>query len=397
MPVTRSPIGGRLYLSDDTRLARRRRSSKMIHSLKIEGYRCFGNLEMSGLGRINLLVGTNNSGKTSVLEALNLLTSAGDINALWQVSWRRGERLFPEERDPRAGQNTEIDFRHLFAGHDLHPGSKFSISAQNQTPERSVVFEIGEPTKDELNVMVAQTNIRPSLMLRIKGTPIPLVPFLPLSSKEGLSSDAFQFSARRRRVRNESAKTVFISTESLSADDLIPLWDKIALTPDESLVLRALQFLDQDIERIASQPSALSPYYNPAFRGGFKIKLKGIEQPVPIGSMGDGIWRMLAMAITITQCKGGVLLVDEIDTGLHYTVMSEMWKLIFGAAKEFDVQVFATSHSYDCVHSLAKICVNGQEDNNSVTLQRIEPGKTKAIPYSEKEIELAASRNIEVR
>jgi hypothetical protein len=81
----------------------------MISSIRIEGYRGLERFEMSGLGRVNLLVGTNNSGKTSVLEAIYLLASAGDPGALWQMLWRRGERLPPiampvGERLVRRGQ-----------------------------------------------------------------------------------------------------------------------------------------------------------------------------------------------------------------------------------------------------------------------------------------------------
>jgi len=108
------------------------------------------------------------------------------------------------------------------------------------------------------------------------------------------------------------------------------------------------------------------------------------------------MWRMLVMAIAITQCRGGVLLIDEIDSGLHYSVMSDMWRLIFNTAKELDVQVFATTHSYDCVYSLAHICADADEQN-PVTIQRIEPGRSKAIPYAQNEIRIAADREIEVR
>ena len=174
-----------------------------------------------------------------------------------------------------------------------------------------------------------------------------------------------------------------------------PVWDKVALTPSEGLVLQALQFLDPDIERIAAQ-AVSGPYYSSQSRGGFIIKRRGWEQPVPIGTMGDGMWRMLAMAISITQCRGGVLLVDEIDTGLHYTVMSQMWKLIFNAARELDVQIFATTHSYDCVYSLAQIC-SQREAGESVTVQRIDPGERRAVPYDEDDRTVAVRREIEVR
>jgi AAA15 family ATPase/GTPase len=114
--------------------------------------------------------------------------------------------------------------------------------------------------------------------------------------------------------------------------------------------------------------------------------------------MGDGMWRMLAMAIAITQCKGGVLLVDEIDSGLHYSVLTDMWKLISraSAASGFDVQVFATTHSGDCIRSLAEYICDAHGDSNA-TIQRIEAGKYKSVSYNEHEIGIAASERIEVR
>ncbi|MGD0511348.1 MAG: ATP-binding protein, partial [Candidatus Micrarchaeaceae archaeon] len=147
--------------------------------------------------------------------------------------------------------------------------------------------------------------------------------------------------------------------------------------------------------RIAAQASR--HYYAGNERGGFLVKMKGNDRPLPIGSMGDGMWRIMALAIAIAQCKDGVLLVDEIDTGLHYSVMTDMWKLIFGAAKELNVQIFATTHSDDCVKSLAQLCFASPDAATEVTLQRIERGKRKAVPYTAGEIETAAVHGIEVR
>ncbi len=77
--------------------------------------------------------------------------------------------------------------------------------------------------------------------------------------------------------------------------------------------------------------------------------------------------------------------------------MSQMWKLIFNASRELDVQVFATTHSYDCVYSLAQICEAREVAGSHVTVQRIDPGKSRAVPYDEDEIAVAANREIEVR
>lgn len=366
----------------------------MISSIQIRGYRGFEDFEMGGLERVNLLVGTNNSGKTSVLEALYLLTSRGSPFALWQVLGRRGERL-PENSPNNV---PEMDICHLFTGHELHLGSKFTLLAKNQTPESHITFSIGEISEEHSQKATVREGVPvPSrLGLHIKGHPTPPIAAVPLSRSGGVSADALDSSRGvRRRAIDDEVPSQFITTESLSGNELVALWDKVALTPNEDRVLRALQFLEPGIERIAAQ--AAMPRYYAGQRGGFITRLKGHERPVPIGSMGDGMWRMMAMAIAIAQCKGGVLLVDEIDTGLHYTVMGKMWQLIFGAAQQLDVQVFATTHSFDCIKSLAELCYTETDANDNVTLQRIEVGNPKAVPYTDDEIEVAAEKNLEVR
>src|SRR5580704_13400768 len=101
----------------------------MISSLTIQGYRGFEKFQMSGLGRLNLLVGTYNSGKTSVLESIFLLMSAGDPAAIWQVLSRRGERMLTEVAPGPLTLRTEADVRHLFRGHEIRNGSTFALSA----------------------------------------------------------------------------------------------------------------------------------------------------------------------------------------------------------------------------------------------------------------------------
>jgi AAA15 family ATPase/GTPase len=92
-----------------------------------------------------------------------------------------------------------------------------------------------------------------------------------------------------------------------------------------------------------------------------------------------------------------MLFIDEIDTGLHFTVMTDMWRLVHAASKQFDIQVFASTHSYDCVHSLSAICRAETFADGDVTIQRIEADKPVATSFSEAEIRTAADRQIEIR
>ncbi len=113
--------------------------------------------------------------------------------------------------------------------------------------------------------------------------------------------------------------------------------------------------------------------------------------------MGDGIWRMLGLALNVVHSRDGILLIDEIDTGLHHTVMQKMWKFLYAAARRYNIQVFATTHSRDCYQSLAIICNDPQSADGDVTMQRVERGREEAVAYSEKAIIAASRHEIEVR
>lgn len=376
----------------------------MLKELSVQGYRGLRSFMMKELGRVNLLVGTNNSGKTSVLEAINLLSSAGDPNLLWTLLARRGEQLPPALATPGDRPvrrvNVEFDVSHLFTDHEASIGTCFQIKARNGIAPRSIEYKIVETDKQiELSVDgEGEGDLSTRLAIEIQGEPRPPVPHIPLSRNGGILYDSLQPTIRRLRQRpheNATFPSLFITTESFSGSDLILMWNKIALTPDEGLVLEALRFLDNRIERIAAQVSG-DMYYPFPSKSGFIVKCQGWDQPVPIGSMGDGMWRMLAMAIAITQCKGGVLLVDEIDTGLHYSVMSRMWGLIYKTAEKLDVQVFATTHSQDCVRSIAELCQQ-EEEPKAISIHRIEKDGSESVRYSPTEIVAAAENNVEMR
>src|SRR5260370_524023 len=323
----------------------------MISSLQIRGYRGVENFEMSGLERINLLVGTNNSGKTSVLEAIYILISRGDPWSVWDVLWRRGER----GSDRLPNRAPEMDVSHLFYGHDAHLGSQFFLSASNEGSERHVSFKVSELKAEHApGVAREQLPVSSRLGLIIKGQPSPPMGELPTSRSLGLYSDAFEITrrVRRRTSEEDEVPAQFITAESLEAYELVSLYDNVALTPNQARGLSALKFLEPDIERIANQAS--TQFLRTRWR--FIVKLRNREHPLPIRTMGDGMWRMTSTATAIAHCKDVVLLLDEIDTGLHYSVLENLWRLIFGAASELNVQIFATTHSSDCIKSLAHLC-----------------------------------------
>jgi len=369
---------------------------------------------MGGLGRINLCVGTNNCGKTSILEAIDILAANGRTEALWHALARRGEQWI--DSATRVIGHAEVDICHLFHGHEIAENAAFKIRATDDTHQHKLNAHIIEravpdlfleeepqlekPRRDSskqsslFDANGSETGLPGDLALDLIWNGSSSVSQrLPITLRGGIAKNTF----RNAWVRDDVAKpTNFITTEALTRDVIIGLFEEIVLTPEESSVIEALSTIEPTIERIAPI-SSNSRLLASSGRGGLVVKLKNSSQRIPIGSMGDGIWRMLGIALSLVSARGGILLVDEIDTGLHYSVMAEMWRMVRDTAERLDVQVFATTHSRDCVESLAAISRSDVTNNSEVSIQRIERGSSQAISFTERDIVIAAKRAIEIR
>jgi AAA15 family ATPase/GTPase len=111
----------------------------MIDDVNIKGFRGLRDFSMENLGRINLLVGTNNSGKSSILEAIELMSSRGSLRSIWSATSRRGERLWFEDDSRRY---SEGDVSHLFYGHGFAVGSKIEICAGSDATNKRFSMEV---------------------------------------------------------------------------------------------------------------------------------------------------------------------------------------------------------------------------------------------------------------
>jgi AAA15 family ATPase/GTPase len=379
----------------------------MLKSLKIENFRCFQTFELQKLGRVNLLVGNNNSGKTSILEAIQLLCSRNNLSPLADALDRRGEYLGDDVKS-ESGLGSEFDVSHLFYGHQFQVDKSFSISATKNGTKDEVPIKISvsvfKSSEDLFNKKLDNNKaIRDLNDLEIEKPEI-LFEWFQDGSRDPLGAIAidiyagFSRNILRRysdRLDKKMANTYFIESSSLTIQNMMDLFEKVVLAPEEDLVYKSLQTIEPKIERIAT--IGFRNYRN-ASRGGFVVRFTGDNQRIPIGSMGDGIWRMLGIALAIVNTKDGVLLIDEIDTGLHFSVMTDMWKLILEASKRLNVQVFATTHNSDCWTSLAAVAnVENHTGDENITIHRIERDKSISVMFNERQMAIAAERGIEVR
>lgn len=364
----------------------------MYRDLSITNFRGFRRFTMEGLGRINLLVGPNNCGKTTVLDAVLLLAEHPDPVAVGLKSIVRGGFVSVDGTQPLA--SSRIMLHPLFFGHTAKVGAQFEIEAHRADRlDRLTVCIADKPDQGSSSSPAVKPVLAglPWLVMKREGPQEPVIHSVALNSNtEWVMGDW----AERAELVKHRFEVQEISPASLQSETASQLLSKVVLNPEEQLVLKVLRIIEPRIEGITTV-SLREPLPIPADRTGFYVKLKGHRGRIPLGSLGEGVWRLLALALSLVHARGTLLLVDEIDIGLHYSAQADMWRMVKQSAEELDVQVFATTHSRDCIEALAQIARPDVTQGSEVTIQRIEGER--AVAYSEREIVLAAERHIEVR
>lgn len=353
----------------------------MLRDITIENYRLFERFHLEGMTQLNLLVGANNSGKSSLLEAIYLLVNNEDPGALFDViDHRFAIKSNIRNRADVSEFSKVAQLSNIFRGYKLQKDHNIVISTyKDEQMSLEYIFV------DYSTPWPKKNGNEAGLGLRFRGK-------RKFDYFFELESYILSSWVRERHLTEETkASQHFITTERLDQQAVTRLWEQIILTPKEDLVLAALRILEPNLERIALV-SQITPGMS------VLVKIKGGETPVPLGSLGDGMYRILASILSLVNCENGVLLVDEIDTGLHHKALTKMWRLVIETAKQLNVQVFATTHSWDCLYSFHK-ALTETEESELGTVFRLEPknGKIDYVAYTGEDLAVAVEHDIEVR
>ena len=197
-------------------------------------------------------------------------------------------------------------------------------------------------------------------------------------------------------VRTEGPPVVFISPDSLPSVPLGGMWNLILRDKRENEVKDAMRILAPSLEDIVFQTSDFTPRLA-ATHSGVLVSFKDDIRRFPLGSMGDGMRRLLFLSVSLIHVRKGLLLVDEIDTGLHHSVMANMWKLVVNTAKTYGIQVLATTHSLDCTRGLADFVKRNADDADLVAVHRVDSGADQTAVFPGQQVVTAVEQEIEMR
>ncbi len=371
----------------------------MLDHLRIEGFRTFEKYTVADLGRVNLLVGRNNSGKTTILEAAEMLLFSEGPSTVVGCALRRGEMYVQREY---AKPGRYVDAGHLFHGHTIEVETRFRISGSESGSPLSLVCQIepweGSPRAEpslsfemDDRAYADEQVSEPLMSLSIRHSSQEQASVLPMTISGGVPLDSLV----RTRPSSMEKPVSFVRTEALDSVELREFWNAIALTEEEANVTENLRILESRIERIAFLSTRPARYGTSS--EGIYLRLRDVEGRIPLGSLGDGIRHLLTLSLAVSRSRQGFVMIDEIDTGLHHSVMADMWRVLIAAAQRLNVQVFATTHSLDCVRSLAWLADTQSELCRSVRMHRVDSERPGTIVYGPDEISIAAEQHVELR
>ena len=369
--------------------------------LSIKGFRGFRNLSMSQLGRVTLITGKNNTGKSSVLEALRLHAqdaAPSTIHDILAFREEHTERMNEDERSYDLGNGFPISA--LFHGfprlsEDFGP---IVISTSGKLYRMDLTIHIGWAMEERGPDGIRRRLVhrQPTLFGESE-----LIPVLTTETQEGekiRTLESFRRYAhlgRRSRFRpDESYRMPCILVSPYSGEEtyaLGTLWDEISLTDNEKFVVEALRIIDPRISAISMVGGEESPRTRRAI-----VRADHITRPVPLRSFGDGLNRLFAIVLSLVNARGGLLLIDEFENGLHHTVQFDAWRMIYQLAQSLDVQVFATSHSWDAVEAFQKAAAEAPEDGALLRLTRRDDDIIPTV-FTESELAIATRDRIEIR
>lgn len=347
--------------------------NQILNDLKICGFRGFREINLSGIGQVNIIVGDNNSGKTSILEAIALFCNPLDPVRWFEIS----KRSFYSGKVFRYRPDLEsikwIFQKQEISSNDDEYYEKLLITAKGTTSIKELEVEINnvsgirvsEAQNDELDIQNDNTEIiiyededkktdggieDRGLELSIKGNYIEDSSLFP----DQKINEKFQFWENKsfifRRRKKEFINTNTVSPTYSNSVVLSNLILEDQKNKDE--ILNLIKFFDDQIIDIM----ILSPKYF----GNFYINHKKLGL-APLNIFGDGIKKTIEMALALQSAKNGILLIDEIETSIHISALNEVFSWLVKSCLKQNIQLFVTTHSLEAVDAM--ITSDSQTDN----------------------------------
>jgi len=314
-----------------------------LKSINIKDFKCFKNFEANGFKRVNLIGGKNNVGKTAFMEACYTNISSTNIDKMWTVI-------------------SSIKFRR---NNLEYLGEVFNLDTMKKDFESLAVINISS----NLNISefrLLNNNGKKEYKFKINNKEIII------------NINDFSYNIERDK------KIQFIDNFGLTNSELKDMFEAVQKKDKEEVLYSYINEFDSNI-------------VNFKIIGGDKPQCKVDGEYRDINEFGDGLKHYISIICSLYACANGYLFIDEIDNGIHWTQLDKIWEIILKISKEQNVQLFATTHSKECIESYGRISKKFEEKDISFIELGQKNKKIESIIYESDEVIEQIYQNQEIR
>lgn len=351
----------------------------MITALTVNNFKSLSRFELKALTPVTLLGGKNNAGKSSVLEAIFLAYDRYNPGMfIRQLSFRGFDTVLMKPENVWAPLFHNFDMKAPISI-GITRGSQFEqvqYTLKSNYRKKIAISRPGEPFNNSRLPDVTAMEVR----CLHKGKEV---------HKAHLFFEANGMGMELNQPGGELSQAVFISVSSRgdTAEDAMR-FGNLDVVGQTKLVVDTMRIVEPRINDLSTIMIGDKAYIHADV---------GLNRKVPIKYMGEGISRLLSIVLAIANAKNGCVLIDEIENGIHHSVMKQIWEVIAFASSEFNCQVIATTHSYECLSTACEAMVGKTDLFSYVRLDRNKSNEVVARTFSHELLKIALESDMEVR
>lgn len=359
----------------------------IIKSLEIKDFRSIESLKLGEFGNINLILGNNNVGKTTILESIFLLTGMSNPVLLLNIDSFRG-----------LAHNDPEDFRFFFRDLDYSNRPQISGTLYNKdtrslkiTPDLKIQGANQSSTASASNQILDGSMIADSVSFEFSQK--------AYHSREENYKATLKFvngahqSIPPNKAYSEKLYGIFMGAGYHQSPDLGKRLDKLIIEKRKDEVVLGLKLLNPRIQDISIGAGGI-----------INLDLNGISRLIPSNLLGSGTNRLISYLIDICSIRNGILTIDEIENGFHYSVLPSIWNLLIKSAKLYNVQLFISTHNVEILKALSS-CLNSDnqlfnDDGDRLVVFKLfsdKDNKLNSTRFTASQFQHAIDSEIEVR
>ena len=369
----------------------------MLTRLDIKRFRGINEFSLTDAGRVNLIIGRNDTGKTSILEAIRLLLS-GNPGYLRRTSRNRIER-----RATDLAQDYQLAFYQAQTDNPLLiEGSVNGILLSAQAEIREIQGTLSLPfdtdgngdTSDDVDADDTESLLQPVREIVVEVTAADLVKMIarrPLQGRSGLGEQSRQSTGGSFP---NVPQPVWLGTNRAEVWLHARRYSDLYRSGGADILINILKVIEP---RLRSLVVLTSKESRTVFSTAVLEADLGFDKTLPLDSMGDGFGNIISIVSAVGGGQKGLCLMDEVDNGIHYSLLTQVWQSVLAAVNLYDTQVWATTHSYDCISSIYEAFYDDPDALRVHRLERRADGEVIVHTFDHEMLGRAIESGLEVR